>query len=355
MLKQDADISEIQQHLKAIYQVSNKQLPIESILGRILEAVSETNSPFEVSDTHGTFVKTLSWYFAFCNRLEIDVQRAVIYRYPKFCPLCLAEVCVCEGTYRWPRTRARHLAGSRDEELKTRADRILNAYKVPPKKGPPAKFDLNWFSNVLADIFPVNRARWRVNRFYFPAKMLRELGKITNGFRRYRNTHDDSISEAAKAQLEKDAADFFAWVVGYWTLAAHEMRDFDIQEKFVSRYAIGCPYCDRSPCKCPPERRRGNRAEFVAFNLSDESADIAQEFASRVAEYKKELEPFPDLASELEKGVSKSKAEGSKKNVIDALQSISDKAGAIDDLSGKVEKIITRGSALAEWIDRFFG
>ena len=127
------------------------------------------NAALVRKDCHATFVKALSWYFAFCNRVLINVQIAAINRYAKLCPLCVSSYCVCERTQRLPR-RESYYAGNREEEIVNAANQILQGQKI--SRG-TLNFDLNWFSNVFSDIYPVNRARWRVNRFYFPAKVLR--------------------------------------------------------------------------------------------------------------------------------------------------------------------------------------
>ncbi len=338
--------------METIYGRVNGELPIESIIGRIIETIAEATSPFELVDVHSTFVKALGWYFAFCNRVSIDVQTCVIARYPKLCPACLTESCICERTNRWP-TRATHLAGSRDQTLKFAAETIVNAAKISNAEQSHALFDLNWFSSTLSDIYPVNKVRWRVNRFYFPSKMLRETGKLANGFRRYKNAADSFGGTNAKVFLEKDAADFFAWLIGYWTLLASELNDLDLQKKYTTRYAIGCPYCHQIPCSCPPAKRLGNRAEFIAFNLSSGSSDLAKELQQRLAQLSVSLEPFPEIKKEFDEELAQNNKSPSKDQAINTLQSVAEKLKKADDMSGNAESIIRRVTAIGELILRF--
>jgi hypothetical protein len=347
MLRGGEQLSELQLHMGKIYGVANSELSIEAILARLLEAVSETSSPFEMSDNHSIFVKALSWYFAFCNRTSIDVQACMIRRYPQLCPLCVAEVCVCERTNRLP-IRASYLAGNRDDTLRARADRLLHKQKIERKKTPP--FDINWFAHILSDIYPVNRARWRVNRFYFPAKLLRETGKLANGFRKYRNAGNSAVEEGAKRRLEDDAADFFAWLLGYWGLVASELRDDDLQSNFSETYKLGCPYCDKIPCGCPRERRLGNRAEFVSFNLLNESPDLARELEKRLAEVIRSLEPHPELAKAYGPELEKEVASGLDPRK--TLSKIAESASKLDATTGSAENIARRISNAVELIER---
>jgi hypothetical protein len=330
-----------------IYGDANGELVVEAILARLLEAISETTSPFEMGDSNPTFVKALSWYFAFCNRVSIDIQSCMIRRYPKLCPLCVVEICVCERTNRLP-TRASYLAGNRDDTLRVQADRLLNSQKIDHKK--VLRFDLNDFAHILANIYPVNRARWRVNRFYFPAKLLRETGKLANGFRKYKNAGNSAVEAGAKRRLEDDAADFLAWLLGYWSLALSELKDDDLQRNFVERYKLGCPYCDQIPCGCPRERRLGNRAEFVSFNLLNQSPDLARELEKRLAEVIRSLDPHPELAKEY--GPELEREAASRSDPRKTLSKIAESARQLDASTGSAENIARRISNAVELIER---
>jgi hypothetical protein len=184
--------------------------------------------------------------------------------------------------------------------------------------------------------------------------MLRETGKLANGFRKYRNAGKSPVELSAKASLEKDAADFFAWLIGYWTLLASEEADDNIQSKFVETYTLGCPYCQQLPCGCSAAKRHGNRAEFVAFNLSSLSPDLAEELEKRLAELRESVKPYPEILAELERDLKKGGFSTSKKEAMNILQKIADKAKRLDEISGAGENIMKRASAVVEWIDRVF-
>ena len=347
MLKGDEQLSELQNYLGDIYSIANNELSIEAILCRMLEAVSETTSPFDTVENSTTFVKALSWYFAFCNRVSIDVQACVVRRYPHVCPSCISEICVCERTERLP-VRASYLAGSKHDELYARAESLLNKRKISQEKLEP--IDLDWFSRTLSGIYPVNRARWRVNRYYFPTKLLRETGKLANGFRKYRNAGASKNEEGAKKLLENDAADFFAWAVANWSLSSSELNDYDLQGKFVQRYQSGCPYCHQVPCGCPREKRLGNRAEFVSFNLLNSSTELVQELEKRLQDVKTSLEPYPELAKEYEVELQPGAALRADPRKI--LSRIMESTQKLDTSTGNVDNILRRISHVYELIER---
>lgn len=347
MLHGNEPLSEIQKYLNEVYGSANHELSVESILARMLETISETSSPFAFGDAHATFVKALSWYLAFCNKISIDVQTCVIKRYPHVCPACISEVCICERTSRLP-ARASYLAGDRRDELRSRAENILNKQKISRKK--TQSFDLDWFARNLSDIYPVNRARWRVNRFYFPSKLLRESGKLANGFRKYRNAGGSAIDEGTKKLLEDDAADFFAWLIGYWSLAADELNDRNLQLEVFERYKSGCPYCHQVPCRCPREKRLGNRAEFVSFNLLNQSPDLARELERRLVEVRKSLDPYPELVKEY--GSKLEQETATKSDPRGILSKIADSANKLDEISGHAVKIGQKISSVYELLER---
>jgi hypothetical protein len=349
MLKSGAQVSDIQGFLNDLYGKFNSQLEVEVILARMLEAVSEATSPFNLDEGyHAIFVKTLSWYFAFCNRMGIDVQSCVLKRYPEVCPKCTSEICVCERTYGFS-PRATHLGGKPEGLLATKADRLLHLHKFSPETAPT--FDLNWFSKVLSEIYVVNLARWRVNRLYFPAKILREAGKLANGYRIFETAGNSAASPHARNRLENDAADFFAWVIGYWDLAASELKSRDLQGRFIERYKSGCPYCRQLPCNCSPVMRRGNRAEIVYFDVLKKSPDLAREIERLLAEVKKSLEPYPEIAKEYgpelkEKGAPAAELKSTITKMVDGVRQV-------DSTSTNFENLLQKASKLYDLIDRF--
>jgi hypothetical protein len=349
MLQDDTQVSDIQLFLNEIYGKFNDELEVEVILARMLESISDATSPFNLDESyHSIFVKTLSWYFAFCNRNEIDVQSCVVKRYPETCPKCISDICVCERTYGFS-SRASHLGGKPEDVLSIRADRLLHSHKISPETAPI--FDLNWFSKTLSEIYVVNLARWRVNRYYFPAKLLREAGKLANGYRIYQTAGNSATAPHARKRLENDAADFFAWLVGYWDLAASELKGRNLQGRFVDRYKSGCPYCRQLPCNCSPAMRRGNRAEIVYFDLLKKSPDLAREIERLLTEVKKSLEPYPELAKEFGPELKEKAAPGAELKSV--LSKMVDGVRQIDSTSTNFESLLKKASKLYELIDRF--
>jgi hypothetical protein len=348
----DADVTELQGHLGDIYQRRNSDFSEEMILGRLMEAIAETASPFDLPGIQPAFVKSLSWLLAFCNKTAVNLQETTIRRFPGCCPLCLSEHCVCERTNRLPPSRARHLAGKNsDEWLETRATRILAEPTI--SHGRSVKQNLNWFSAELADIYSVNSARWSVNRYYFPAKMLRESGKLANGFRGYKLAATTAMGPAAKARLERDTADFFAWLIGFWTQTLPQGPEADIQNKFVERYRLGCPYCRTLPCTCNREKRLGHKAEIIPLKSTAKTTDAVKELEELLSEFRRQIEAFPQIASQYEANLPAKNSQGWLRGTIEALRKVPSFVGQAKDVTGDVDTIIKRAISVAEQINRF--
>jgi hypothetical protein len=347
----DADVAELQSHLGAIYQRQNSDFSEEMILGRLMEAIAETASPFDLPGIQPAFVKSLSWLLAFCNKTAISLQETTIKRFPGCCPLCLSEHCVCERTYRLPSSRARHLGRKNpDEWLATRATRILAAPRIA--RGRSVKQNLNWFSAELAAVYSVNSARWGVNRYYFPAKMLRESGKLANGFRGYKLAAATAVGDAAKARLERDTADFFAWLIGFWTQTLPQGPEADIQTKFVERYQLGCPYCRKLPCACDLAKRLGHKAEIIPLGSTAKTADAVEELEELLAEFRRQIEAFPQIASQYEANLPAKDSQGWLRGTIEALRKLPSFVGQAKEVSGDIDTIVRRAISVAEQINR---
>lgn len=75
--------------------------------------------------------------------------------------------------------------------------------------------------------------RWFVEEVGELAKALRNVGASPSAAR-------------ARANLEEEFGDVFAWLA---TLAS--LADVDLERVARERYGTGCPKCGETPCTCP--------------------------------------------------------------------------------------------------------
>ncbi len=82
-------LAQIQAGLGKLYDEANKDLSEDHILNRIDENSGFlTKTLLEQIPGDDWFIKTLSWLFALCNKLQIDIQESILRRYPGICPYC---------------------------------------------------------------------------------------------------------------------------------------------------------------------------------------------------------------------------------------------------------------------------
>lgn len=340
------EIKDHQEYLRSVY-AKNGDFSADGILARLVEAVALTASPFEADRDDG-FLKAISWLFAFCDKASIDLQTSFIGQYPNICPLCLNDICVCEQTNRLPNTRARHFAGSREETLRYYANKLLN------KRNSEA-FGFDRANRILSSIYPVNAARWNVNRFYFPAKLLREVGKTANGFRRYKLAGLSDSAPGAKKALQEGTVDLFAWIIVYWGML---LSPNDLDGRFRKRYGLGCPHCGQRPCTCSSDKRLGNRAEFIAINLIDQSPELIEELQAKFSEYKQTLKAslseHPELQQELLANLPEA-GKASAKTISSFLWGVLDKVDRLASTGDKIVKIHENTARFLEFIEKTIG
>lgn len=222
-------ISKVQNLLDEIYSSANSRISAEDILLRLSENLALT---FDVlghnRDSENLFAKALSWLFAYCRVLDVDLQDTVIERYPNVCPHCILNPCQCNLTNKLPYGSTIPLY-QRNSELAQHAMVLRNAINLN-KNG---IFSLDDASDMLDSIYPNNGSIFMINPYFFSAKLSRESGKIINSFRKFRSSSDSSSSPYIRKQIEKDIADVFAWTIGFWRLRIIDTGNTSIQIEFV--------------------------------------------------------------------------------------------------------------------------
>lgn len=48
------------------------------------------------------FMRAISWLFAVCDKMEVDLEDAFISRFPSVCPYCITSPCDCRNTKKSP-------------------------------------------------------------------------------------------------------------------------------------------------------------------------------------------------------------------------------------------------------------
>ena len=86
-----------------------------------------------------------------------------------------------------------------------------------------------------------------IERIYFERDKARGLGGTFMWFIEEVGELATAIRDrdkTAKAEMEGEFADVYAWLVSLASICGIEMEDV------VRKYANGCPACDQTPCEC---------------------------------------------------------------------------------------------------------
>lgn len=176
------------------------------------------------------FFRSVSWLLAIANKLELDLQRAMILRHPCVCPYCLTRPCDCISTGKQPKIHIRSY--DIPHELASKADVVLRDKKVT--------FDCH--IERLREIYPGNRYVWQAMGAWFTtSKMQEELSEVHEATTRFLDNrrNKDSVGE--------ELSDLLGWILSAWDIAS-DRASFD--DEFKAYYMKGCPVCEEDECTC---------------------------------------------------------------------------------------------------------
>lgn len=281
-------LHQIQAGLGKLYDEANKNLSEDHILNRIDENSGFlTKTLLEQIPGDDWFIKTLSWLFALCNKLQIDIQESILRRYPGICPYCLASSCICYLTNKFPR---------QNKSLQEKGEELKNKYSVLCIEIQDEVFhpSIDEIGIKLKTIYRVNVLVWNSDKSKFFAKLSEERAEIHRLCRQYRRARS-RISALVKENLEKEIADYFAWLLAIWTLEKLHEPDFSFQEAFTDKYSAGCPYCTSCPCQCSTERQLTMQTQPEVRKVFSEVADPIEELRGQLIEIIDLLKQSPEL------------------------------------------------------------
>ena len=343
MLDQSCSLLDLQRHMNQIYGKSNTDFTVEDIFVRLSESSAKLteyadNAPAEANE----FIKVLSWFFALVNKLDIDTQEAMLKRFPDVCPHCCSNSCICLRTHKLYSQNMYDL----EEELEGKAQTLSNLNKLYPKDS-RYSFTLDWYIESLSKIYPANDARWSVNKHYFPSKILREIGKLIQGYRRIKYAPAAADIQKITKSFAGDSADFLAWLLSFWRLTFRAEKKFMPQFQMIRRFGISCPYCNRTPCECSKTRRHGNGAETVTTpaELKNLINDQILVLLKEIGEGRSQSALVTELNSQ--------ETFKDRKALVKVLDKVKNLASGDSEFAGNAEKLVISVSRIFEILNRF--
>ena len=157
-------------------------------------------------------VISLSWLMAIANRLHIDIEDEVWYRFPQRCSYCGKLPCACKAI-----------------KSSTRA-RFRRNYTLRPH-------GLGAFQKMFGDIYPAD-SRTLADAGVHLAE---EVGEVSEAIHNFLGQHLQIQFDEVKLEI----ADLVSCIFG----VANSAR-IDLSKELTEMYADNCHVCHRSPCAC---------------------------------------------------------------------------------------------------------
>jgi hypothetical protein len=246
-------------------------------IGYLSKALTQRKAPLT------EFIRSISWLFALANKLNVDIEEAVLNRYPGVCPYCLSQRCVCAQTGKKPH-------------------RPIPAYKVSEELFYLAqpylrnRHTLQTLASGITEVYPNNLTTWdAIGAWKHTSKFSEELAEIHEAFSKY------FAKTKPHSAVAEEFADLFAWLLTAWRIS---LPHVDIDEAFITYYQNGCPVCARQKnCTCAKfADLSSNLVDPVAIHqLKDAFIALVKELGiadEDVAEIEKSLKSAAESQSE---------------------------------------------------------
>ena len=318
-------IREFQGYFREIY--PNNDLSEDYIYAYFSRTVSYLCK--NLSSRHNStdsFIETVAWLFSLANKFEIDIQEAVLRRYPGVCHYCISRPCQCHKTLKQPVSRIPLYKVVEELEARYRSTATIPSVTI------------DWFAKQIDEIYQNNDILWtNAGPWRHLMKMQEEVGEIHEAYTGYIR------GRKSKMSLANEFADVSGWIFGAWSIT-HRGKSFS--ESLKNYYMGGCPVCSKDVCVCEP--RAGRSKELL-----DEVKlkEIQLSFLNLAEQYPNDTEVFEDLEASFQTAL-KSEDEGVRRQtILKARNSL----GKILDSSGKVSKNANSVFKTIETLASFFG
>lgn len=263
------DVQSCQRFLAALYRDVNRNQSWEYMHGYLsrsvgyLGKVANSTPGDRASDRVVHFIRMISWTFAVASKLEVDLQQAVIKRFPGYCPYCQEPQCICFRTEKKPRVPVPAY-----KLLELAEDRQQNFRMELEQRGSPAS--LTVIGATIVSIYPSNEIVWYYSGpWHHLVKLHEEVSEV-----------HEAISKMVRGEktiesVAEELADVLAWTLSAWHIT---MGAAKIEDAIIDYYLKGCPVCRSNPCTCKPHSARpAGLVDSGALSLVEERlAELCQ-------------------------------------------------------------------------------
>jgi hypothetical protein len=170
----------------------------------------DDQSKNKVKDAKEVLIITSSWFLAFINRMQIDLEEGLKKRYPYKCPYCLEMPCYC------------------DKNKEKHSQKTGRPTSLMPKNLP------DW-QKLIAKIYPDNKQE----KLYF--ELLRKLDSLHFTVRNFRRR----LVKTRMKEVRIESVDYFVLLLRLFNLLG-----IDFTKGHLEFFKNGCFVCHKIPCEC---------------------------------------------------------------------------------------------------------
>lgn len=325
-IKSAESIKDFQNELNDLYYNSNKNREPEYIYSYLARNSSYlSRSVLRNGDIEGSYIKTISWLFAFASVLDIDLEDAFLRKFPRVCPYCTAIPCSCIQNHKKPEGNIPAY------KIKDRLEEHFNSIKAYHHG---KKFSIDEAASMISRIYPANKIIWSVHgSFYHFTRIYEELGEIHEAYTSFRK------DASRKINVEEEVADFAAWLFSAWEMC---MKGSSLKESLINYYSEGCPVCHKEKCECGDYSDRKESIIDLALldSLKDEVEKLNEASNQKYAQINELLSSI-DSAINTKSTTDAKRALTQAKDTLEDVSSISSSIVTVGENAGKAAAIIS--------------
>lgn len=231
-----------QEYIKDLYSgINNKERDFSDLYGYLHRNIGNLGKSIAKDDgDQAKFVSPISWIFSIANYLDYNLLKALINKFPGFCPYCYKSTCICYKTEK---------QAPREMSLEDMQHAMY--FKWEEVKGSSETFDLDKAVKFITSIYPNNEIIWIASGYkqHF-LKIHQELAEVHEAHSKYDRAKGKNNSPKAKKLLVPvmdEIADVLAWILSAWTI---KYPNSSLDTAFKNYYINDCDVCLSAPCQC---------------------------------------------------------------------------------------------------------
>lgn len=276
LASQKQTLGAFQANLNSIYADVNTDKSVEYIYSYLhrsvdflMSSISKHKQEIDKGNIVVEFIRSFSWLFTLGTKVGCNMQEAFFMRFPKTCPYCLEESCICHITSKTPKPRL---------SLSTRQRIILSPLGIQHELQQKYEamvgrdvFGFDFAIQTMASLYPMNKVIWhKAGALPHMIKIVEELGEVHEAISKF--LRDEA--PAGNRLISEELSDVLAWLLSAWDLV---FPGLSLDTETFNYYSSGCPVCKSTPCTC--EIYSGRSVNLIELSLINSVSTLLHELS----------------------------------------------------------------------------